>query len=530
MEKADKTHNKIRISVDREHYEYLDDVLKCFSGLNVEVTGPYIRKSLGDLPMQVIVDLAKNVMGNAAYDLLKKSLFKVISKFKQKEDISVLIRDSNGILFNINKSGNINVITLPEQMYKFKNIKNIDDLFDYLKRNVQSDTETMEQKNKTKNIPKGWRWVKFSDFCEITRGGSPRPIHNYISQKGTPWVKISDATSANSRYITKTKEFIKPEGESKSRIVYPGDLIVSNSATPGLPKFLKIRACIHDGWLLLRNFNDVDKEFLYYLILVERNAIVKQGSGTIFTNLKTDILKNHRVLLPPLPEQKAIAEVLSSLDDKIELLHKQNKTLEDMAQALFRKWFVDNPERERWEKVRLGGVVEILDNKRIPLSRLQRDKMKRGKLYPYYGAAQIMDWVNNYIFDGEYILLAEDGTVKTKEGYPVLQYAIGRFWVNNHTHVLKAKKPYHNFFIYHFLLKMNVNTVITGAVQPKINQTNLKSLPFPQFPVELVMKFQNNLAPTFQKVLINNSQIRTLGKLRDTLLPKLMSGKVRVKM
>ena len=82
--------------------------------------------------------------------------------------------------------------------------------------------------------------------------------------------------------------------------------------------------------------------------------------------------------------------------------------------------------------------------------------MKYGILYPYYGAATIMDYVNDYIFDGEYILLGEDGTVRTEEGYPVLQYATGKFWVNNHTHILQAKKPYNNFFIWNFLSKFNI--------------------------------------------------------------------------
>jgi type I restriction enzyme S subunit len=115
--------------------------------------------------------------------------------------------------------------------------------------------------------------------------------------------------------------------------------------------------------------------------------------------------------------------------------------------------------------------------------------MKEGILYPYYGAATIMDYVNDYIFDGDYILLGEDGTVRTNEGYPVLQYATGKFWVNNHTHIFKAKTPYNNFFIWNFLSKKNIDRIITGAVQPKINQTNLKSLEFPNFSEDLVNEY-----------------------------------------
>ena len=254
---------------------------------------------------------------------------------------------------------------------------------------------------------------------------------------------------------------------------------------------------------------------------------IKGGSAQPGANAKQ--LASFEFPLPPLPEQKAIAEVLSALDDKIDLLHRQNKTLEQMAETLFRQWFVLEA-GEDWEEGVLGDVIEIYDSKRVPLSKMQRNKMKEGVLYPYYGAATIMDYVNDYIFDGEYILLGEDGTVRTSEGHPVLQYATGKFWVNNHTHIFQAKPPYNNFFIWNYLSKKNIDRIITGAVQPKINQTNLKSLEFPIFPKELVSNYIEITNSQFDKINKNKAQIRTLESLRDTLLPKLMSGEIRVKM
>ncbi|MFA5761513.1 MAG: restriction endonuclease subunit S, partial [Dehalococcoidales bacterium] len=161
-----------------------------------------------------------------------------------------------------------------------------------------------------------WKEYKLRDLCNITRGASPRPIHKWISNIGTPWVKISDATVSASRYISHTKEFIQESGEKYSVVVFPGDLILSNSATPGLPRFMNIRACIHDGWLLFRDIKGIDKIFLFYLLLNDRDKYIQFGNGSIFTNLKTDILKEHKIFLPPRPEQQAIAAVLSSLDDK----------------------------------------------------------------------------------------------------------------------------------------------------------------------------------------------------------------------
>ena len=146
-----------------------------------------------------------------------------------------------------------------------------------------------------------WSEYEFADLCDITRGASPRPIHEWISEEGIPWLKIADASATESRFIDHTKERIRPEGIAKSVPVFPGDLILSNSATPGIPKFVGIEACIHDGWLLLRNLRHLDKLFCYYLLLFERLRIVEQGSGTVFINLKTDILKKHRVKIPPPP-------------------------------------------------------------------------------------------------------------------------------------------------------------------------------------------------------------------------------------
>jgi len=245
-----------------------------------------------------------------------------------------------------------------------------------------------------------------------------------------------------------------------------------------------------------RNFNHA-KYLYYFLINMNLNQLAEGSSHplltqTLLNSIDIEISGDEK-------EQKAIAGVLSSLDDKIDLLHRQNKTLEAMAETLFRQWFVEEAD-EGWETGTLGDAIEIFDSKRIPLSKMERDKMKVGQLYPYYGAAQIMDYINEYIFDGEYILLGEDGTVRTEEGYPVMQYATGKFWVNNHTHVLQAKEPYKNFFIWNYLIKKNIDEIVTGAVQPKINQANLKSIDFPKYPVSLIERFNSGTEAIFSKI------------------------------
>ncbi|QTX20584.1 restriction endonuclease subunit S [Comamonas aquatica] len=203
-----------------------------------------------------------------------------------------------------------------------------------------------------------WPRTTFDQLCDIKRGASPRPIHDWLAPTGIPWVKISDATASTSPFISKTAEFIRPEGAKKSVEVFPGDFILSNSATPGIPKFMQIHACVHDGWMLLRNFRGLDQWYCYYLLQTERENLIRQGNGSVFTNLKTEILKKHEVIVPPLDYQKQVAAFLRTLDDRIALLRETNATLEAIAQALFKSWFVDfDPVRAKME----GRTPEGMD-------------------------------------------------------------------------------------------------------------------------------------------------------------------------
>lgn len=146
-------------------------------------------------------------------------------------------------------------------------------------------------------IPEGWEAKKIGELVTIKRGGSPRPIKDFIVKDGFPWVKISDATSEKSPFIFSTKEFIKEEGLRKTVYLKKGSLILSNSATPGLPKFLNIDACIHDGWLYFPEKEGISDAYLYFLFLKIRRDLVQLGNGSVFTNLKTDIVKSFDLVI-----------------------------------------------------------------------------------------------------------------------------------------------------------------------------------------------------------------------------------------
>lgn len=384
------------------------------------------------------------------------------------------------------------------------------------------------------SYPADWNIVVLETVAELRHGYQFRTYD--FTKEGIKVFKITQIKSdgiidiSNCDYIenSRLKNFEK-------FIIKKGDILMALSgATIGKIARYNLDEVILQNYRV-GNFSPTDKnklskDYFYYFLSSEYGyqQIIANQTQSAQENVGKEDIHKMLLFLPPISEQIIIANILNSLDDKIDLLHCQNKTLEQVAETLFRQWFVEEAE-ESWDVGKLGDVIDLFDSKRVPLSSLERDKMKVGKLYPYYGAATIMDYVNDYIFDGEYILMGEDGTVQTEKGFPILQMPVGKFWVNNHTHIFRAKKPYSNFLIYIFLKGTNISNIVTGAVQPKINQEMLKSIDFPLPPIEKIEPYISIADDLWNKIKNNIIQISTLTQLRDELLPKLMSGEVRVK-
>ncbi|OGW49179.1 MAG: hypothetical protein A2V62_09935 [Nitrospirae bacterium RBG_19FT_COMBO_58_9] len=282
-------------------------------------------------------------------------------------------------------------------------------------------------------------------------------------------------------------------------------------------------------------------------------------------NLNEGIIRSFPFQIPPLPEQRAIAHILGTLDDKIELNRRMNETLEAMARALFKSWFVDflpvraNMEaRNRKARTQAGGLPKPLadlfpdsfedselgeipkgwrissvgdhmvnfDSKRVPVSGGER--AKRQGQYPYHGAAGVMDHVEDYLFDGIYILVGEDGSVVQSNGMAVTQYVWGKLWVNNHAHVLQGKSAVSTEQLYLYFHFESVVPYVTGAVQPKLSQGRMNTMPFVFAGTGVCLAFAKMVQPLFAKLRANADMNTTLAALRDALLPKLISGELRI--
>lgn len=185
-------------------------------------------------------------------------------------------------------------------------------------------------------MPKDWKVGKLGDFIEIKRGGSPRPIQEYLVPNGLNWLKISDATTETSPYILEIKEHIKPEGLNKTVFLKKGSLVLSNSATPGIPKFLDIDTCIHDGWLYFPN-SLFSNEYLFLLFNRIRKDLISLGNGSVFTNLKTDILKNFEAILPTKEVLRRFDSIISSIFISIKYNREEIATLTTLRDMLLPK-------------------------------------------------------------------------------------------------------------------------------------------------------------------------------------------------
>ena len=219
-------------------------------------------------------------------------------------------------------------------------------------------------------MKQGWEYKKLGEVCTIERGGSPRPITDYItdSEDGINWIKIGDAQEG-SKYITSTKEKIRLEGLKKSRFVHKGDFILSNSMSFGRPYILKVDGCIHDGWLVIHDDKEVFiKDYLYYILSspIMYAKFSQLAVGGVVNNLNSSLVRKVTIPLPPKSTQLTIVSELDKINELIRLKKEQLKDYDNLAQSIFYEMFGDPVENDKgWEVKELGQLCEVTSSKRV---------------------------------------------------------------------------------------------------------------------------------------------------------------------
>jgi len=350
---------------------------------------------------------------------------------------------------------------------------------------------------------------------------------------------IVDGAIVEANLRTITQEVSAPYSRT---ILRGGELVISLVGNPGAVAVVPDRLAGANlarqaGLIALRN--EFHAPYLmYYLMSPSGKAeLFQRTQGAVQQVINLSDLRKIRVRIPPLPVQKRVAGILSAFDDLIENNRRRIALLEQSARLLYREWFVHlrfpghehvkvvDGVPEGWERRALGDLYENLDRMRVPLSVLEREK-RRGE-YPYHGAAGVLDYVGEFIFEGRYLLMGEDGTVITSRGTPMLQLVDGKFWVNNHAHVMKAALASVEF-LYCALSEYQIQGHVTGVAQPKITQKSMNRIPVLLPPDVLRLEFQGAVQGLFDQRFTLRTYIDKLRQARDLLLPRLISGELRL--
>ncbi len=311
-----------------------------------------------------------------------------------------------------------------------------------------------------------------------------------------------------------------------------------------------IKNLVYAGFLIKFSIDEdkVNPKYIkYYTMTSEYKNWVKEiQTGSTRGNINAKMYGNLDILIPERAYQDKLVAVLDKITDKIKYNTQTNDNLFELTKQLYKRWFIEfefpnkdgNPYKasngkmveselglipENWCIKRLDEISVNFDSKRKPLS--SKDREERKGNIPYYGATSIIDYVNEYIFDDIFVLMGEDGSVINSDNTPVLQYIWKKCWINNHAHVLQGK-GISTEHLMECLRATDVSSIITGAVQLKINQANMNALKYVYATEETNRDFDEKISKIYEKIRANIEQNEILEQLRDTLLPKLMNGEI----
>lgn len=413
------------------------------------------------------------------------------------------------------------------------------------------------------NLPQGWSYIPLHQLAQknsVTYGVVQPGAH---VEHGVPIVRVNNFKAGRVELSELMRIEPKIEGKYGRTRLQGGEVLLTVVGSVGQV------AVVSEA---LKGFNvaravavihpyEVDPNWIALCLRspLSQHLLGSRANTTVQTTINLKDLRALPLPMPPEKERRNIIRLIGALDERIMLLRETNVTLEAIAQALYKSWFIDFepvcakskgfvPEGldaatatlfpdsfeeselglvpRGWSYVSLKDVTSIFDSRRVPLAGPERTKRK-GK-YPYYGAAALMDWVDDYLFDGIYLLTGEDGSVADPLGYPITQYVWGRLWVNNHAHVLQGKNGVSTEHLMLSLKRTNINPFITGAVQAKLSQSNMWRINFLMPSKEIALAFGELLKPIYASFRHNADQTQTLTQLRDTLLPRLISGQLRL--
>jgi type I restriction enzyme S subunit len=385
-----------------------------------------------------------------------------------------------------------------------------------------------------------WVTSKLSDFADVIGGGTPKTDVSAYWEGNIPWLTPKDLTGYTSIFISKGERNITELGlkESSARMLPSGTVLLTSRAPIGYVAIAANSLCTNQGFKsIIVDDKKANNVFVYYWLKGNTEYLNSLGSGTTFAEISGSVVKDIEILLPPLPEQQAIAEVLSSLDDKIDLLHRNNKTLEQMAETLFRQWFVLEA-KEEWEVGTLGDLVTV---KRGGSPRPIQDYLADTGLR-WLKISDVTNVPSPYIFEikehikehgiNKTVLLKAGSLVVSNSATPGIPKILSVDSCIHDGWLYFPQSKLSNEFLYLFFLKIKTELVSlgNGSIFTNLKTDIVRSFPLVKPDEQTLINFDAIVKPLFDKMYHNAEQLMKLQNLRDTLLPKLMSGQVRVEL
>jgi len=374
-----------------------------------------------------------------------------------------------------------------------------------------------------KNLPENWKVVKLGRVAEVIMGQSP-PSSSYNTENiGIPF--LQGKAEFGVFYPNPIKWCSSP-----IKIAQKEDVLISVRAPVGDVNIAPYQLCIGRGLAALRCKKQLlNFVYLFYYLKTNKATIEKLSGGSTFQAITKSDLTNFFIPLPPLPEQKRIVEILSLAEDLIKKQKEAIALIDKILMSKFLDMFGDpatNP--KGWEVKEFKDVVDILDSKRIPVNAEEREKrkLKAKQLYPYYGANGQVDWIDDYIFDGNYLLIAEDGGfwgAFEKTSYRVS----GKFWVNNHAHIVKGKKGEAlNEYLELAINILDITRFMSGTTRGKLTQTDMKRILIPIPPLPLQQQFAQIVEEFEKKRKELQNTLETLESLFKLLQKRAFTGEL----
>lgn len=340
-------------------------------------------------------------------------------------------------------------------------------------------------------VPENWVWVRLGEVTKVVGGGTPSTSKKeYYDEGNISWLSPVDLSNYNGIYISRGNKMITLEGlNNSSAKLLPKDTVCLTSRAPiGYVAIAEKELCTNQGFKSFLPSPTYLAKFLYWYLKGNKELLESKASGTTFLELSASKAATIEFPLPPLSEQQRIVERIEELFTKLD---EAKERLQEVADSfavrkaailhkaftgeLTKQWRLENGvSDESWEEKKLSEITENQDSKRIPLSKSQRDNMNR--IYDYYGASGIIDKVDDYIFEGKKLLIGEDGANLVTRSKNIAFIADGKYWVNNHAHILDVKDTVLLMYLCNYINNMDLIPYVTGSAQPKLTQAKMNNI------------------------------------------------------